>query len=704
LVVAATGTGKTVIAAFDFKKYFKKNRSANFLFVAHREEILKQARYTFRQILRDGDFGELWVGEFEPKRYNHLFVSIQTLNSRINQISLEANFYDYIIIDEVHHSAAKSYQKLLERFNPQLLVGLTATPERHDADDITKYFGHSISAEIRLPEALNRRLLCPFQYFGISDQTDISTASWRKGRYDIGDLEKIYSEDKRRVGDIIRNCDKYLKDPCDVRALCFCVSKKHAMFMADQFSQSNLRAAFLTSDNSNQRNEIVQKFRRKEINYLFVVDIFNEGLDIPEIDTLLFLRPTESLTVFLQQLGRGLRLHESKEYLTVLDFIGQGHVEYSFEHKFRGMLGRTHTKVIDEIENEFPHLPLGCSIVLERMAKEIILKSVSQNIKGGKNKIVSAIRKFSDEYDIECSLKNFCEFKEISLKKIYDTDLLWFELLDLSRNQKIVENKNHRILAKVMATTWLSTDSLSYFTFIVNNVSDGFISVIGEDQNQWLLMLYYDLFDEAPGVDDFNKLKEFLSNFFTDEKVKKEVQDFFSLRLIQLGAIEKHFTLSFVTALRLHGRYTRNQILVAMEKSSLSKKYSSREGVFVVHEKNIELLFVTLDKTDGKYNPSTMYHDYFVNERLFHWQSQNATAPNSKKGMSYVNHGTERKMILLFVREATCDENGLTMAFVFCGSLTYKSHTGTKPMNIIWELNQLPPALLLSEGRKLAVG
>jgi len=212
LVVAATGTGKTVMAAFDFKRFVKTNPQANFLFVAHREEILRQARFTFRQVLRNNDFGELWYGGQEPKSIRHAFVSIQTLNNRIDKLTVAPDFYDYIIIDEVHHSAANSYQKLLQAFSPKLLVGLTATPERHDGSDISRYFGHSISAEIRLAEALNRGLLCPFQYFGVTDQVDISRVSWRRGRYVVEELERLYSEDDRRVGDILRNCDRYLKD------------------------------------------------------------------------------------------------------------------------------------------------------------------------------------------------------------------------------------------------------------------------------------------------------------------------------------------------------------------------------------------------------------------------------------------------------------------------------------------------------------
>jgi superfamily II DNA or RNA helicase len=354
LVVAATGTGKTVISAFDFKKFYLSNPGAKLLFVAHREEILKQSLATYRHILRDQNFGDLWLGNRDPRNYNHVFASVQTLANRISQVKLTSDFYDYIVIDEVHHIPAKSYRPILTHFTPTILLGLTATPERMDGENILLDFSNSISSEIRLPEALNRKLLCPFQYFGLADSVDLTQVSWRKGKYDVGALEKVYTETDRRVLDILNNCEKYLTDINDVCALGFCVSRKHALFMSDKFLEKGLKAAALTSDNSTEREAMFTKLQNKEINYLFVVDMFNEGVDIPQIDTVLFLRPTESLTIFLQQLGRGLRLYEGKDCLTVLDFVGNSNPEYDFLHKFKAMIGKTHIAIKDEITRDFP--------------------------------------------------------------------------------------------------------------------------------------------------------------------------------------------------------------------------------------------------------------------------------------------------------------------------------------------------------------
>ena len=212
LIVAATGTGKTVISAFDFKNFMKEKPNAKLLFVAHRKEILQQAQATFQGILRNNNFGELWVDGLEPEKYDCVFASIQTLNNKINNLNLTESFYDFIVIDEVHHITASSYRPILNRFKPTIILGLTATPERMDGEDILKDFCNTIAAEIRLPEALNRKLLCPFQYFGITDSIDLSKVEWRNGKYLPSELTKIYTQNDKRVGEIISNLNKYLRD------------------------------------------------------------------------------------------------------------------------------------------------------------------------------------------------------------------------------------------------------------------------------------------------------------------------------------------------------------------------------------------------------------------------------------------------------------------------------------------------------------
>ena len=335
LVVAATGTGKTVISAFDYQAFCQKQKGAGLtsriLFTAHREEILRQSLHTYRSVLQDANFGTLWVGNEAPQTeadYAHLFVSISMFNSRFEALfsQLPADYYDYIVIDEAHHSQADSYRKLFSHFHPQLLIGLTATPERMDGKDLRPDFGGRISAEIRLPQALQAGLLTPFQYLCVTDDTDLSDDSlWNGQRYVIDRLaDKLcVPERAQRVVDALH---RYLADEYTCRALCFCVNKKHADFMASQLQKYGFSAQSLTSDTPQpQRKQLATDLRNGLVHYLCVVDIFNEGVDIPEVDTVLFLRPTDSLTIFLQQLGRGLRLSPGKTELTVLDFVAQAH-------------------------------------------------------------------------------------------------------------------------------------------------------------------------------------------------------------------------------------------------------------------------------------------------------------------------------------------------------------------------------------------
>src|SRR4030066_2389699 len=268
LVVAATGTGKTIISAFYFKNYRKKNPNAKFLFVAHRKDILIQARTMFAGVLRENNFGELWVDGEEPSNYKAVFASVMTLKNRIGQLQLTGDHYDFIIIDEVHHIAANSYRPILYKFKPEILLGLTATPERMDGANILDDFCNTIAAEIRLPEALNRKLLCPFQYFGISDSVDLSNATWQSGRYLPSELSKIYIQNDIRVGEIIQKCKSYLRDFKDVRAIGFCVTKEHASYMAEKFVLAGLKSDFIVSGNGrdNLRENIKSKFQKKEIN------------------------------------------------------------------------------------------------------------------------------------------------------------------------------------------------------------------------------------------------------------------------------------------------------------------------------------------------------------------------------------------------------------------------------------------------------
>lgn len=361
LVVAATGTGKTVVAAFDFKRfYLSKNRQARLLFVAHRREILEQAAGIFRLVLRTPDFGELLVGPHAATRFDSLSCAVDRIGSRRLWEQVGAGFYDFIVVDEVHHGPAASYRAIFERFTPKILLGLTATPERMDGASVAVDFDNRFAAEIRLPEALEEKLLCPFHYFGVADPVSLSGDQfWKNGKYDIAELENVYTGAhtlaQQRLEVVLSL--RYEPDLDRVRGIGFCVSISHAEYMSKKFNEQGIVSAVLVGETlTDDRTALMSDFRAGKIRFLFTRDVLNEGLDVPDVNTILFLRPTESLTVFLQQLGRGLRHAPEKDSLTVLDFVGQAHRRYRIDRKLKALLSKRRFNIQREVEMGFPHL------------------------------------------------------------------------------------------------------------------------------------------------------------------------------------------------------------------------------------------------------------------------------------------------------------------------------------------------------------
>lgn len=701
LIVAATGTGKTVISGFDYKRFKLENPTAKLLFIAHRKEILIQARATFQGILRDNNFGELWVDGLVPNNFQYVFASVQSISNKISELKLTPEYYDFIIIDEVHHISASSYRPIINYFKPKILLGLTATPERMDNENILEDFCYKIAAEIRLPEALNKKLLCPFQYFGISDSIDLSNVTWQNGKYVVSELNRLYKENSRRVGEIIFNLNKYTKDINDLRALGFCASMEHAKYMSDMFCEAGLKAEYLTSVNTQNRDNLKQKLINKDINYLFVVDIFNEGIDIPEIDTILFLRPTESLTVFLQQLGRGLRLAEGKECLTILDFVGNARSEYKFENKFRALIGKTNTTVQKEIEDNFPHLPLGCSIILEKKAKEHILKNIIEATSLNRNQIIQKIRNFNFETSLSLTLTNFLEFNNLPIQAIYNKDS-WKRLCQIAGVIENFESINEKQIVSGIYKKWLSTNSVSYFKFILSLAKIDFnikIDSYDEVERKMLLMIHYDIWQKEAGFDSLeNSIKEIGKN----KILNREIIEVLEFLINQIDFKEIDINLPYSQPLKLHSRYTRDQILVSFGLSTFSKKSSNREGVAENKELNTEILFIDLIKSEEDFSPSTMYNDYAISEILFHWQSQNSSKPELGRGLSYVQQNKNNKQILLFIREKSKNEFNNTFGYVFVGNARFINSDGEKPMNITWELAEPMPHYLWKDSAKMS--
>ena len=718
LVVTSTGTGKTVIAAFDYKNYCKeylkqtKKKYAKLLFIAHRKEILEQSRAKFREILRDQNFGELFVGTFKPQGNEQLFMSIQTFNSQDWTSRVPADYYDFIIVDEFHHAKAKSYQALLEYFTPKILLGLTATPERMDRKDVTEYFGGRIAAEIRLPEAIERKLLCPFHYFGVTDTESASLVNidWRRGKYDEKQLENIYSSDKaiaeQRAQLIYDSVMKYVTDINDVVGLGFCVTKKHARFMSEQFNKRGIKSEALISDTQNDdRKEIRARLvndDKDRIKFLFVVDLFNEGVDIPEINTILFLRPTESLTVFIQQLGRGLRLCDGKECLTVLDFVAQSRKKYSInENKLRILLPHLKHPIKQEIQAGFTAVPKGCYIQLEKQAQDYILDTISEPI-GSKSWIEAKLQILKEEGVRDIALKQFLEIFDLDIKSLYKKS-----------------NSNPRSFSKFCANVGFrpsftepdekmmcigfsricSINSEKWLNFLVKDllISNKTIDDYDDIQRLYIEMFYFTMWTNASDIGgdaELNKIRALKNN----PVLYKEMIEILNYQLDTINFVAKEVDLGYNHPLQVHCNYSRDQLLVGLGHKNPS---NMRQGVFYLEDKKTDIFLITLNKNVDYYKESIQYNDYSISEYIFHWESQNATSPESKQGKRYINHDKLGSKILLFVRDENDDKTGNRAPYTFLGTAHYIRHENSKPMAIYFRLDVPIPGELMNVTNKL---
>jgi superfamily II DNA or RNA helicase/HKD family nuclease len=689
LIVAATGTGKTVISAFDYQALsLCEKRHLKVLFVAHREEILKQTLHTYRSVLNDANFGELWTGQYRPQHdIDHLFVSVQTFNSRYEDVfaQLSPTYYEYIVIDEAHHAKAESYIKIFRHFTPRWLVGLTATPERMDGQSLLPDFGNKISAEIRLPKALDAGLLTPFQYYCISDSlTDLSDDELMSGHKYIVSKMSERLQTTQRVALIVDRLRHYLADESKCKALCFCADKAHAVYMATEFKKWGYEADYLTSDSSHEdRKRLNTALKEGRINYLFVVDIYNEGVDIPQVDTVLFLRPTESLTIFLQQLGRGLRLSAGKTVLTVLDFVSQLHKKYDYAKRFRSLMTRTDRSVKDQIQNGFTLLPHGCHIHMEEKAQQYVLQNIQAAIYN-KRRLVEELQSFASVP----TLQQFVMHLEQDIRLIYKGDGCWTSLKREAGFCTYADDENTRRFQKGMGQL-VHINTPGYLHFVKRVLAaKGDVSTVSEEEKTYSLMLYYMLFQEptqkvgvASAAQALSRLKQYPLFIKEMEELTDYLLDNLEVNTFSIGQ-------QLPGLLEQYGCYTREEVFMLFGRQTETKKMQgSVSGAFKFPDYNVEALFVTLNKSDKDFSPSTQYEDYVMGERSFHWQSQN-TDTHEGSGRRFVEQRRNGKRFLLFVREDKRDGFGNTCPFYCFGLVNYVRSTGNRPMSIEWELEQ----------------
>jgi superfamily II DNA or RNA helicase/HKD family nuclease len=684
LVVAPTGTGKTLISAFDYRRQIPASGvRPNLLFLAHREEILTQSIHAFRQVLRDHSFGELLAGGTQPSSYRHLFCTTQSFLSRL-QTEVATDYWDYVVLDEAHHSAAESYERILAHLRPRILLGLTATPERMDGKSILPWFDYRVADEMRLWHAIDRQYLVPFDYFGIHDGTDLTSIAWSRDHYDAGQLSALYIGNASRADLVARQFHEIYGNPAEARALGFCISVDHAVFMAHRFTQAGIPSLAITSQSpADLRSQAPGKLRTREVNVLFTVDLFNEGVDIPEIDCVLFLRPTESSTVFLQQLGRGLRLNTGKNSCLVLDFIGNQRREFRFDLKYSALFGGTRRKVADQLESGITRLPGNCHFQLDRESQKQVLANLRTALRSTRARLVQELQAFGRRP----TLKEFLFETRYDLDDIYKPGQDgWSALIRAAfpaepapTGADLELTRQFRHVLHIDSVTRIKRYQLPWTDRACTSL-----------EQRLDLMLTLRLFQGR------TTLESSAAKSLLESPVARA--EFLELLDVLLDRIHSHSDESPYRAdwpLYLHRSFTRDEILVAIGQSTAERQGTSREGRYKIPNSKIELLFVTLDKSDKHFSPTTRYEDYAVSPTRFHWQSQSTTSESSATGRGYIEQSATGAEFLLFVRLTKAD------AFVFLGPVHYAGHTGSRPMSITWDLAHAMPAWLFDRAATL---
>lgn len=693
LLVAATGTGKTCIAAFDYQQICQKlGGLPRLLFVAHRKEILIQARATFAQVLRQPDFGEFLFDGKTPQSYNHLFATIQTINSKNIIQTCGTDHWHMVIVDECHHSAAKGYDALLKDISPNILLGLTATPERGDGKSILRYFDQRPdgrpSAELRLWDALEQELLAPFEYYGCADDTDLSEVPWDK----VGEskaLDQIISGNHVRARLAIDALIKTVTNPNQVKALAFCVSVAHAQFMAEALNASGIKAEVIVGDQNvtplEVRSKAPQRLSCGEVNVLCTCDLYNEGIDIPDVDTLLFLRPTQSPVVFQQQLGRGLRLAKGKESCVVIDLVGRFRNDFRADKILGIMTGLPRQRLIEELEKGFSHLPPGCHIQLDRISRERILETLKESCNNSWRNLAKELSAYvAMAGHSNDSLVNFLRDTGIELSDIYppssSTPRGWTALRRkaglLITPQTIHEEK---ISSKISNLIQFNDPYLlKSLNKLAEKPDDPAVDTRSAD------ILAAELF---PAPKEPCTGEQLIQRLISEPHLCSEIQQLCTFLLDQSINTGTVLRCPFEWPISLHGRYGIRTIAIGTGKTKPNSRHFPREGVVRFQEDNIELLLITLDKTTG-FKSSTSYHDYAISPELFHWQTQNSAGPETKAGRRYCPDEHEGMKFYLFVRE---DKDHLYCAL---GEGISIQAEGSKPMSITFRMvNKIPPFL-----------
>ena len=695
LVVAATGTGKTVVAAFDYRSTCRiEGGRPRLLFVAHREEILRQAMRTYREVLRDPEFGELLTGSHQPERWDHLFATIDSVTSSDLVATVGADHWHTVVVDECHRLAADRFDAFVTAVRPHLLLGLTATPERSDGKPIAHYFDPrpdgSPAVELRLWHALDLQLLAPFEYYACDDATDFSEVPWdRPGEREA--VDNLVTGNHVRAKLVVNEWRRLASDPLQSRALVFCVSVAHAEFMTAWLNQAGLPAACVVGTTApEERRRAPQRLASGELCALVTVDLYNEGIDLPTVDTLLLLRPTQSPVLFQQQIGRGLRLAPGKDSCLLLDFVGQHRADFRFDRLLSSLTGLSRRELTDGVENGFGRLPPGCHIHLQRQTREQVLQGLRALTMQNWRRLRTELQTYAAlRGRASVRLADFLHDQALDLEDVYRGNGRsgWTAL---KRDAGLIASEpgpEEEYFSRRLADL-LHTDDPKRLDLMaaLGGLNDQSLPADASAELE-LQMLAYQIDGQHAQAASHTAFVERLARH---PLICEELAEL-------SGLLQARSSLPFVpvpgledTPLCLHAAYGAREVLTAVGWLTAERRAPFQAGVLPLASRKTELLFVTLDKSEG-YHDRIAYHDYAISAERFHWQTQNSAGPDTNSGRRYLQSGSNTWQFQLFVRPRKAD------AYRACGRVTLETADGDRPMSLVWKFEKPLSAKLFRE-------
>ncbi|MGL4762509.1 MAG: DEAD/DEAH box helicase [Sarcina sp.] len=715
LVIAATGTGKTYMSAFDVREFNPKRM----LFIVHREDILRKAMSDYEKIIDNKSFG-LFTGNMKARSSDYIFATIQSISKHYD--SFRSDEFDYIVIDEAHHSSSDTYQRVLKYFKAKFLLGMTATPERTEGTDIFAIYDNNIALEVRLTEALEENLVVPFHYFGI---TDIDLVDYRG--IDINEVEKVAKllQINERVDFVIEKMNFYGFDGDKRKCVGFCVNIEHAQYMAREFNKRGIESVALTSKNSvDERRSEIDNLENDDadLEVIFTVDLFNEGVDIPPVNTVLMLRPTQSSIVFIQQLGRGLRKFVGKEFLTVLDFIGNHNKAFLVAMALNGNQYYDKDSLKVALKTNFIGIAGCTNIQMDEIAKERILQQIdSENfnalkylkeeyaqfkkVRGGK-----AVGLLTDYYLYEGApdplkfmratlSKSYLGFLE-KIEKDYDdtkllTDKLFREVLkDISVKLPIKRPYEFLVLRYLIengsATKLeLKSEVEKYIEFVDNESFEYTLECLRGDYHSKKESTYNFIKINGESVELANEIGEIVQN----EKYKVYINDCISYGLLMYEREfkEKNYGVPF---LKLYSEYSRDD---CMRMVNSKKKFSGfgMGGLKVSDDKKQWFMFVNFEKEEGL-KDSINHVNEFIGDDIFVWESRSTTTLESEAGQELIDNKKHGIDMHLFIRKYK-DVDGVTQPYIYMGMCDTVESFGQMPITAHLKLRNKVTGKIMNE-------